>query len=265
MRATPLEDPRHWVAGEMGVFQQHAREGTQGMMISIIGIGWVTATGMGCGKDHDDLAFSEGPLPAIEHGRLFERPYQSFRRMDGYSKVGIAAIAFALKDAGLDQWTHKRNIGVIVSTEYGCLGVDLDYYDTVLREKGIGASPALFAYTLPNSFLGDAAILFGLTGKAFVVNESRPLGLAGLELAMDSLMLGECDQILCGVNNLKTPSPFETYSKAAPGALFFVIEKSTRVRTSAYGELSVKRRGVMVFEEKEVRDLGELAGYCLAR
>jgi 3-oxoacyl-[acyl-carrier-protein] synthase II len=231
------------------------------MIIGITGIGWVTAAGMGRGREHGDLFFSDGRLPAIEHGQLFDRVCQSFRRMDEYSKIGIAAIAFALKDAGLDRWTNKRNIGVIVSTEYGCLEVDLDYYETVLREEGIGASPALFAYTLPNSFLGEAAILFGLTGKAFVVNETHPLGLAGLALALDSLVLGECDQILCGVNNLKYPPPYDSHSKAPPGALFFVIEKAGR--TPAYGELSVEGRGVIEYEGKEVRDLGELVRYSL--
>ena len=232
------------------------------MIINITGIGWVTAGNMGRGKDHDHFALSDGSLPVIEQGELFERPYPSFRRMDEYSKLGIAAIAFALKDADLDQWTHKRNIGIIVSTEYGCLGVDMDFYGTVLREEGIGASPALFAYTLPNSFLGDAAILFGLTGKSFVINPSLPLGLAGLKLAFDSLLLGECDQILCGANNLKPPSPFDRHSKAAPGALFFVVEKAGR--TSAYGKLSFNKKGVVEFEGKEVQDLSEIVRHCLA-
>ncbi|MDD5206059.1 MAG: beta-ketoacyl synthase N-terminal-like domain-containing protein [Desulfobacterales bacterium] len=233
------------------------------MIINITGIGWVTASNMGCGKDHDRFALPDGSLPVIEQRELFERPYPSFRRMDEYSKLGIAAIAFALKDADLDQWTHKRNIGIIVSTEYGCLGVDLDFYGTVLREEGIGASPALFAYTLPNSFLGDAAILFGLTGKAFVINPSLPLGLAGLKLAMDSLLMGECDQILCGANNLKHPPPFDRHGKAAPGALFFVVEKAGR--TSAYGKLSFIKKGMVEFEGKEVQDLSEIVRRCLAR
>lgn len=234
------------------------------MTIDVTGIGWVTATGMGCGRGRQPFAFSEGALPAIEHGQLFVDPYPSFRRMDEYSKCGIAAISFALKDAGLEGWTEKRNIGVIVSTEYGCLGVDLDYYGTVLREEGVGASPALFAYTLPNSFLGDAAILFGLTGKAFVVNEPSPLGLNGLKLALDSLLLGECDRILCGVNNRKPPSPFDRYAKAMPGALFFVLENSPAGSASAYGALSVEG-GSIQFEKKELRDLGGLVRHCLAR
>ncbi|RJR48888.1 MAG: hypothetical protein C4576_07570 [Desulfobacteraceae bacterium] len=235
-----------------------------GVIITVTGIGWITAAGMGCGKDHDHFAFCEGTLPAIDHERTgINNAYSNFRRMDEYSKVGIAATALALKDAGLDRWTEKRNIGIIVSSEYGCLHVDIEYIKTVLREEGIGASPALFAYTLPNSFLGDAAILFGLAGKAFAVNESCFLGLTGLKLAFDSLLLGECDQILCGVNNLNPLSPLQKHSKAAPGALFFVLEKSGRV--PGYGALSPAAGGVVEFKRKEVKDLGDLVRSCLAR
>lgn len=234
------------------------------MTIDVTGIGWVTAISAGCGRGRHAFAFSEGALPAIEQGQIFTSAYPSFRRMDEYSKCGIAAISFALKDAGLDRWSEKRNIGLICSTEYGCLVVDLDYYGTVLREEGIGASPALFAYTLPNSFLGDAAILFGLTGKAFVVNEPSPLGLNGLKLALDSLLLGECGQILCGVSNRKAPPPLDRYEKAMPGALFFVLENSPAGSASSYGTLSVEGCSIR-FEKKELHDLSGLVRLCLAR
>lgn len=235
------------------------------MIASVTGIGWVTAANMGCARDGDEFAFAEGSLPDIEQARLFQEPYPSFRRMDDYSKVGIAAVSFALKDAGLDRWTHKRNIGLIVSTEYGCLGIDLDYYETVVKDGGVGASPALFAYTLPNSFLGEAAIRFGLTGKAFVVNDPLPLGLTGLGLALDSIALGDCDRVVCGVNNLKHPPPFEGYSKAPPGALFFVIEKAPSRGIAPYGELCWKESGAIEFEKNELRDVSELARRCTAR
>ena len=78
--------------------------------------------------------------------------------MDEYSKLGMGAIAYALKDAMLDEWEEKRAIGIIASTVYGCLGTDFDYYNTVIPQDGLFASPNLFTYTLPNCFLGDAAM-----------------------------------------------------------------------------------------------------------
>lgn len=233
------------------------------MTVHVTGLGWVGAAGAGCGRDPHPFSFPEGALPAIDPGRIFEKPPPSLRRMDEYSKCGIAAMAYALKDAALDRWSRTRNIGAIVSTEYGCLGVDLDYHGTVLREEGVGASPALFAYTLPNSFLGDAAILFGLTGKAFVVNETPPFGLNGLRIAVDSLILGECDQILCGVNNRTPPPPYDRYAHALPGALFFVLEESPRPGVSSYGTVSMED-GRVRFGEEELHDLGGLARRCLA-
>jgi 3-oxoacyl-[acyl-carrier-protein] synthase II len=217
---------------------------------------------MGCAKDCHDFAFSDGSLPRIELNRLLDKSYPNFRRMDEYANVGIAAAFFALKDAGLDRRTPKREMGILVSTAYGCIGVDLDYYETVMREQAT-ASPALFAYTLPNSFLGEAAILFGLTGKSFVINEPLPFGLTALKLALDSIALEECEQILCGVNNPNYPPPFDTHSRTVPGALFFVIEKSPAGETPPYGVLSMERSGAIRFEGKELQDLHELVRLCL--
>jgi len=141
----------------------------------ITGIGWVFPGGMDSGKSGFEKMgrkFSEkiGQLPLIKRKEVFTKPYKHFGRMDSFSRLGLAAIAFALKDAGLEEWTEKRNIGVIVSSVYGCLNTDIDYFRTVIPEKGALASPNLFAYTLPNSFLGEAAILFGMTGETFVVS-----------------------------------------------------------------------------------------------
>ena len=142
------------------------------MKAFITGIGWVTATDMGCGRDHNRFEFKAGKLPDITRKNVFDAPYPHFGRLDRYSRLGLSAIAFALKDAILDRWTHPRPIGIIASTVHGCLDTDLDYYDTVIPEDGRLASPNLFAYTLPNSYLGEAAIRFGLTGASYVISDS---------------------------------------------------------------------------------------------
>ena len=118
---------------------------------------------MGCGRDHENFAQPYGQLPEIYPSDLFKKPYPNFRRMDKYSRLKLTAIAFALLDAGLSEWTRERNIGMIASTFYGCLGTDVDYYKTVIPDRGAHASPALFSYTMANSYLGEAAIRFGLT------------------------------------------------------------------------------------------------------
>jgi 3-oxoacyl-[acyl-carrier-protein] synthase II len=206
---------------------------------------------------------TEGPLPSITRKSVFDKPYAYFRRLDEYSRLGLAAIAFALRDAGRDEWTQKRNIGIIASTEYGCLKTDIEYFDTVMPQQGTGASPALFSYTLPNSFLGEAAIRFGLTGPTFVINEQVPLGPASLQMALDSIACGEADMMLCGVCNLGYPSPFSGISKVPPGALFFMVEKSPGKERS-YGKLRLNKEGHIEFMGSEITDLNLLVQQCLA-
>ncbi|MBW1797200.1 MAG: beta-ketoacyl synthase, partial [Deltaproteobacteria bacterium] len=178
------------------------------MMSLITGIGWVTVSGMGHGRETKDFALTAGRLPRISRKAVFEKPYRHFGRMDEFSRLGLAAIAFALKDAGLDEWTQMRDMGILASTVYGCLQTDIDYFDTVMAGDGQSPSPALFSYTLPNCFLGEAACHFGLTGAAYVINEQHPSGLATLCAAMDGIACGEFESTLAGICDLGCPAHF---------------------------------------------------------
>ena len=233
------------------------------LIAEITGIGWVTTASMGCGKDHDQFAMTCGPLPKITAAAVFDRPYPAFRRLDEYSRLGLAAIAFALKDAGLDEWAEKRNIGIISSTAYGCLPTDIDYYDSVMRQQGTGASPALFSYTLPNSFLGEAAIRFGLTGVSFVISEQRPFGRSCLQMALNHIACDATEKILCGFCDLGCPPFLCDGCNAARGALFFVIEKYPAREALTYGRLHLKSKGDILFNRCEIADLCMLAQKCL--
>jgi 3-oxoacyl-[acyl-carrier-protein] synthase II len=229
----------------------------------ITGIGWVTTTGMGCAKDHNHFAMTDGQLPHVDPGAVFDKPYPQFRRMDEYSGLGLAAIAFSLKDAGLDEFEEKRNIGIIASTLYGCLNTDIEFFRTVMPHKGMDARPALFPYTLPNSYLGEAAIHFGLTGISFIVNEQAPLGAACLRMALECISSGEADKMLCGVCNPAWPSHFKDMPTVPPGALFFMIEKSPWKRSS-YGRVGWGRSGHLEFRGMPVRRLDRLVNRCLS-
>jgi 3-oxoacyl-[acyl-carrier-protein] synthase II len=232
------------------------------MICEITGIGWVTASGMGSLKDLKAPAMTEGRLPEITSKAIFGPLFQYVRRMDAYSKTGFAAIAFALKDAGLDQWAEKRNIGMIAATETGCLETDIDYYETVKNKENFHPSPTLFSYTLPNTYLGEAAIRFGLTGINFVVYERAPLGLSALRLALESLKFGETDKMLCGFCGLAVPPPFDQMRQSPPGALFFVIETGA-VNKKTYANLILDKKGPVTCRGVGIRNLRELMQQCL--
>ena len=223
----------------------------------------MTAVGAGCAGDFKEFTMPEKPLPDITSREIFGPLLPYARRMDAYSKSGLAAIAYALKDADLDRWTDKRNIGIIAATETGCLKTDLDYYETLKPSENFQPSPALFSYTLPNTYLGEAAIRFGLTGTHFVINEQVPMGTAALKLAMESLASGETDKMLCGFCSLALPAPFDAIRKGPPGAIFVVLE-TPPVQKKSYGPLRFTRNGELQFGGIAVYSLAELVRQCVS-
>ena len=234
------------------------------MKTAITGSGWVTPTTMGWGRNHDRFEWQKGELPDITRKTVFEEPYPHFGRLDRYSRLGLSAISFALRDAGLDKWTQKRDIGIIASTLTGCLDTDIDYFDTVMIDGGRTASPHLFAFTLPNSFLGEASIRFGLTGASFIIGEPSASSLWCLRMSLLGIAEGQFEKVVCGLCDLGSLPPFTEYDKRPCGALFFVFEKTPRHAQRVYGDLCLEENGVLVFNNNEIKSLPVLAQKCLS-
>lgn len=232
------------------------------MQASVIGIGWVTGAGFGWGSQGGACEFVPGPLPALARKDVFPEPNQRFGRMSDYAKLGLAALAFALRDAGLESWSGKRAIGVVAATRLGCLATDLDYHNTVLLEGGGLASPNLFAYTLANCFLGDAAIQFGLTGSLVAVNEERE-GLDALRLALEDLAAGDAGTMIAGICDLPVPEGYAGAVSLLPGAVFLVLSGGD-VSANGYGTVSLAGDGAIGFNGHPLGSVIELVQAALA-
>ncbi len=195
---------------------------------------------------------------------LFGHPYKPFGRMDYFSKLGLAGIFKAMADAGLREWQEKRNIGLVASTRFGCLGTDRDYFATVKPNHGMAASPALFAYTLPNCFLGEAAILLGLTGEGFVISDDDSTGMAGLSMAMTALLGDDSvEAMVCGICDTPQPGHSETQAPPFEGALFMVLENRGHNSRNNYGTLEFDRSGAIIYNQETVGDIAALAANAL--
>ena len=230
----------------------------------LTGIGWVTGGGFGWGGQGGDCSFPELPLPALTRKDVFPEPNQRFGRMSDYAKLGLAAITFALRDAGLEAWSAKRPIGVVASTRLGCLATDLEYHRTVQLQGGGLASPNLFAYTLANCFLGDAAILFGLTGSSVAINESEQSGLGALRVALDELSPGEADTMLAGICDLAPPEGCAVEAGLRPGAAFLVLALTPPEAGTGYGSVALADDGNLLLNGFPCGSLLELVQGALA-
>lgn len=232
------------------------------MTASITGIGWFGPVGPGQGRK-DVFRLHDGQIPAISRRSVFSKPFLHFGRMDLYSRLGVTAVALALRDADLEKWEERRAFGLISSTLYGCLATDIDFYDTVRDRKGGFASPQLFAYTLPNTFVGEAAIRFGLTGPVYTINEQPLSGLAALRAALQSISLGETDTMIAGVCDFGRPDRFPGQDSIS-GALFMVLQKTPAKGIMPYGELDVEGNQVLLGRRK-VKSLFAVAEMCTTR
>lgn len=228
------------------------------MRVFVTGIGWAGAAGMGTGRGATAFALPAGELPPISRRDVFPEPDSRFGRLDAFSRLALAGVALALRDAGIEQWTEPRAVGIAASTIYGCTGTDLDYLATLGAAPGL-ASPHLFAYTLPNVFLGEAAIRFGLTGPTVIVSDEEGTGAAALETALD-YVAGGGGTALAGICDLARPAPLPGRPESAPGALFLVLE--SRPTLEPFGDLTA--RGKRHGSADDTHDLRTLAGRLCA-
>jgi 3-oxoacyl-[acyl-carrier-protein] synthase II len=233
------------------------------MIAAVTGVGWVSTESMGSGRNHQVLESKDGKLPKLMSRMVFGEVLPRFGRLDEYSKLGLAGIAFALKDARQDQRDQKRPAGIIVSSTYGCLVTDMEYFEGVIANGGSLASPNLFALTLPNIFLGEAAIRFGLTGPGFAVNGTDPGGTECLSLALDGMSLDENPMMIVGTSDPGCPPLFPCHVTVTPGSLFFVLEKHPIDGSLSYGELDMTSGGEVLFNRVRIQNLTSRFQGCL--
>lgn len=207
---------------------------------------------------------SSEPPPPVAREDVFPEPNLRFGRLPHYSRVGLAALAFALRDAGMEHWETKRPVGVVASTHAGCLAVDIDYYDTVLPESGGLPSPNLFSCTLPTCFLGEAAIQFGLTGPTLIVSDPAEDALGGVRTALESLSWGECGTMLAGHIDLPAGAAIPGIRPPYAGGLFMVLENARDSTEGGYGTLDLSGAGAVRHEGVEVAGLNGLVRACLS-
>lgn len=169
------------------------------MDIWITGGGWVTARGYGRMSDGGSPVLSPG-LPVIPLAReVFNRPLSRYGRFDTFTRMGCAAAALTLKDAGLEEEEgHIESIGMVVSSLYEVMETDISYYQTTLEQGGVLSSPNLFSYTLPVIVLGECAVLFHLTGPTFCVGEGGGTGMNAVQSAAAMISSGKTDKMIAG-------------------------------------------------------------------
>ncbi len=225
------------------------------MQFGITGLGWLTATGRGRGTE--SFSAPEGDIMIPARKDVFKDRDERFGRMDPFSKVGLAAIALAVDDAGLAGYSGQDRItGITASTQRGCLCTDIDFFHTVLADDGKWPSPHLFTYTLPSCVLGEAALRFGLTGPSYILHEQETFSLAGIRSALWELTARDAQIMIAGACDLPLPldsfPALEKYCPGSPGAAFIVLESSPEPEARVYA--TIQEKSDLIFVDGEQVD-----------
>jgi 3-oxoacyl-(acyl-carrier-protein) synthase len=162
------------------------------MSVAVLGFGRVCARGQWRGADHTPWPQAPGETLPLRARMFSDEPYPHFGRMDPLCKVGVAAAALALADAGEHVLAHA-DIAQVGGTRRGCVSADGVFEDS--RVAG-APSPASFVYTLPSMYLGEIAIRFGLQGRCTLLTTGRLAGLLALATGVGWIEAGRAGQVL---------------------------------------------------------------------
>lgn len=224
------------------------------------GIGWVSAMGCGRGRMAEAIPIWNDTLTIPARKDLFTQADLRFGRLDGFSRTGLAGITMCLRDAGCEEWQDKRAIATTAVTRGGCLQTDLDYFATVVAGGGKLASPNLFAYTLPNCFLGEAALRFGLTGNSLILQQDGGAQLDVLCRALEELTWSGCTGVLAGFCEVPVaglPCPSSGY-----GSLFVLLAGTPESQPGSYGKLTLDGHQLF-FNDTPLERFHHLMDACL--
>lgn len=198
------------------------------MELYIRGGSWINGEGFGKLSqkgDNQSIALTDSAPVIPKAKEIFEEPLQRYGRFDTFTRLGCAATALALDDAGLGRASETETWGMVISSDYDVLATDLEYYDTTLEEEGTFSSPNLFSYTLPVITLGECAVYYKLTGPTFCVGDNGLRGLNALKSAALAMSAGKATSMIAGW--LDAPPPLtesDPEQRRHSGALFIVLD-----------------------------------------
>ncbi len=113
-------------------------------------------------------------------------------------EMAFLAAFEALSLAGVAARVGGEDIGVALGVEEGIDGIKARYYEGVLKDGPLGASPLAFPLTAPNTVASRISILLDLRGENVTVCGGSLSGAQAIGLAAEALRAGRSGAVLVG-------------------------------------------------------------------
>jgi beta-ketoacyl synthase-like protein len=160
--------------------------------IQISGIGMVPSSPDGVKAGDRPDQHLPAVLSALSRGGL---PVRLFHPIE---EVACVAAYEALSQAGVAVPFGGEGIAVAMGVDEGIDGIKARYYQGILTEGPLGASPLSFPFTTPNTIAARIAILLDLRGESLTVCGGSLSGGQAIGLAMAALREGRAGAVLAG-------------------------------------------------------------------
>lgn len=140
-------------------------------------------------------------------------------------KLVVTSIGLALYDAGLPFLVGNEDIGLYVGIDNSIEDIKNEYFNNILSEGILGASPLLFPFTSPNALTAQATIAFDIRGESITLpiqSSSKDV----IEYATDCIVRRYTKMAIAGgvtIDRSQT-SYSETIKYSAYTAEFFFLE-----------------------------------------
>jgi beta-ketoacyl synthase-like protein len=131
-------------------------------------------------------------LSALLQGRS---PMRLFHPIE---EMAVLAACDALALGGMTLPVGGEDVGIALGVEEGIDGIKARYFEGVLRDGPLGASPMAFPLTAPSTVAARISILLDLRGESITVCGGSLSGAQAIGLAMGALREGRCRGVLAG-------------------------------------------------------------------
>ncbi len=203
-------------------------------------------------------------------------------RIDRLCALSLCAVDEAFVDAGVVPapgampagWDAER-VAVYLGTAYGCHATDEEFYRGVQAQAQaggtplLGASPRLFAHTLPSSPVGMVSIHYGLLGPGLAMVSGAASGLLAVAAALRALRRGRVAQAVVLTAEVGTPflRQMQGDDDTRDGAAALLLGGSAqgprgRVLAVASGYQASNPAGAMAEVLRRLPGDAERAAYC---
>jgi hypothetical protein len=158
--------------------------------LSGIGSAWSPAVGVkAAGEPGRRLAAALSALPqGGAPARLFH-PIEELAFLAAYEALAFSGVALPVGGDG---------IGIALGVDEGIDGIKARYFQGVLKDGPLGASPMAFPFTTVNTIAARISILLDLRGESLTVSGGSLSGAQAIGLAVETLREGRSGAVLAG-------------------------------------------------------------------